>query len=1022
MDDIDIDGSDVDAHEESAAASATAHTAEADARQPQHASADDAAGFAYPEPSWLDTDLQQTALQETEMDPQSRALIESMLAEEAHYFGHPTGMVSEAGLQHMAGMGSDHALDINEAIAASYTATSVSAHTAQSKRPKAIQPKKPGSAASAAKPAIRVPASSQGSRSRWSDKEDAALLAGIAQYGWGEWKAIAAQVGTRTAKQAVNHARHLLLQGVPIPGAPASEAPRTSLGIAAPPDVPAVALPPRVQKHADVDEDIDIDITDDSDDDFLNGAAALRTAFMQQAGDEDEGNSSAVLSSGSASAISGDGSAAAAPHEQTRASDAESLESADDDDGGMAADDYSDQDDDDDYGDDHDDGTDHGDHAKRRIAATGGKTILPSHVTPLLDAETKPQSRPSLDSTPQDTHSLGSTSRPKTEPILKLESEQHKPELHGRVSLKLRMTLEKQPQQPQQPQQAQLPSQQPQTQAQQQDAHIPSSHECKQEAESGHSVNVQTEQKAVSSTESHKSSCSHDGGDEEGLHQDSNEPHEDFSIDMAVIKPFEMEFCPEWFLTAYSAKRANKTPERYTKIRNNIINLWHKMKPAHVSKSRIRPGLKGEGDVNAISRVHTFLDMIGAINVGAVKRGAKAAAARAARGGSGSPAMLAAPRNSSSKKRKPAADDSEDDDLGAGIGAVYEGSRGGSGDALGQKRRRRVRAANGEWVWEMEGTTIEHVDPVEEERRKLMQKNAKYFADEELDKLNVKRPKRVDRAVTDVMGKYDPFKLIPLRKYEDSDSTALRVKVHSNTLVVMDFHAHLAHTEIIGLLGGTFNAATRELSILQVFPCNSISTGVQCEMDPVSEMQARECFNAQGLDVVGWYHSHPTFEPNPSIRDIENQANYQALFRRQDGVEPFVGVIVSPYDTRTPVLISRFQFITVSNEWNSMNEYRIPFACLKSIEPSATLPPALFAQIADLVKMYRTHSHLVDLSRPLKTRFTTSTRIEKLIHSLESHIILGVNEIQAKGFLDRVRSLVERGLMSVSTAASLSVE
>jgi len=29
------------------------------------------------------------------------------------------------------------------------------------------------------------------------------------------------------------------------------------------------------------------------------------------------------------------------------------------------------------------------------------------------------------------------------------------------------------------------------------------------------------------------------------------------------------------------------------------------------------------------------------------------------------------------------------------------------------------------------------------------------------------------------------------------------------------------------------------------------------------------------MQVVGWYHSHPTFHPDPSLIDIENQYNYQ---------------------------------------------------------------------------------------------------------------------------------------------------
>lgn len=48
-------------------------------------------------------------------------------------------------------------------------------------------------------------------------------------------------------------------------------------------------------------------------------------------------------------------------------------------------------------------------------------------------------------------------------------------------------------------------------------------------------------------------------------------------------------------------------------------------------------------------------------------------------------------------------------------------------------------------------------------------------------------------------------------------------------------------------------------------------------MDPVSEMQAREWFEAKGLTVVGWYHSHPAFVAIPSIRDIETQMSYQVI-------------------------------------------------------------------------------------------------------------------------------------------------
>jgi protein MYSM1 len=46
----------------------------------------------------------------------------------------------------------------------------------------------------------------------------------------------------------------------------------------------------------------------------------------------------------------------------------------------------------------------------------------------------------------------------------------------------------------------------------------------------------------------------------------------------------------------------------------------------------------------------------------------------------------------------------------------------------------------------------------------------------------------------------------------------------------MDFHSHLAHTEIIGLLGGSFidnQQGSKVLQVKTVFPCQSTSTGIQ---------------------------------------------------------------------------------------------------------------------------------------------------------------------------------------------------
>ena len=64
-------------------------------------------------------------------------------------------------------------------------------------------------------------------------------------------------------------------------------------------------------------------------------------------------------------------------------------------------------------------------------------------------------------------------------------------------------------------------------------------------------------------------------------------------------------------------------------------------------------------------------------------------------------------------------------------------------------------------------------------------------------------------------------------------------------------------------------------------------------MDPISELEVRSKIQKDHLVVVGWYHSHPIFEPDPSLIDVEYQSNYQLLFSDESlRIDPFVGLIV----------------------------------------------------------------------------------------------------------------------------------
>ncbi|KAL4450629.1 hypothetical protein ABPG77_000985 [Micractinium sp. CCAP 211/92] len=121
--------------------------------------------------------------------------------------------------------------------------------------------------------------------------------------------------------------------------------------------------------------------------------------------------------------------------------------------------------------------------------------------------------------------------------------------------------------------------------------------------------------------------------------------------------------------------------------------------------------------------------------------------------------------------------------------------------------------------------------------------------------------------------------------------------------LIMDFHAHLCLSEVIGVLAGVFDPTNRTVSVLEAHPVQESSTeddSVNVEMDPADEWAVRQQIHAAGLRVVGWYHSHPTFPTQPSTIDIYNQVLQQHHHRDEaHGTEPFVAAIVGPYDKCT---------------------------------------------------------------------------------------------------------------------------
>ncbi|EDO45099.1 predicted protein, partial [Nematostella vectensis] len=378
--------------------------------------------------------------------------------------------------------------------------------------------------------------------------------------------------------------------------------------------------------------------------------------------------------------------------------------------------------------------------------------------------------------------------------------------------------------------------------------------------DSHESTNLLTEKVETSTQKRERDNFGHGNSGGLGLH-------------VYVILDVEKAANKEFFMG-----RSLKTPARYLKIRNYILDMWDRCKPSYLFKTSVRSGLRNCGDVNSIGRVHSFLEDAELINVGCPERPR--------------PKIRHTSETEPDKVESPAPIESWVNFL--------------------RPRKRRIRHDEGNWVedTDTEGFTIAHLNGNE---------------GKEQHSYTTPRPAIATRKtkVPRTKSSYDPFKLVPYRNFPSSSAEPFHVALQSDALIVMDVHAHLSTTEVIGLLGGTYSRDNRVLQVLRATPCRSLSTSMQCEMDPVSQTQASEKLASKGMAVVGWYHSHPTFAPNPSVRDIETQAKFQEWFAK--GGAAFIGVIVSPYNYVNTSNQSQIKCLTVSQECTTAEQQRVPF-------------------------------------------------------------------------------------------------
>ncbi|KAJ3042563.1 Myb-like, SWIRM and MPN domains 1 [Rhizophlyctis rosea] len=585
----------------------------------------------YPEPDWL-LDRSDVPGSLTNMDEQSRLLIQNMLAEEELYFGQGTLELPGS--------------EIAERSASAPSNGTVNG-TKSNKRAREDQKDR--------KKVKKIRMESNPSHvathnTRWSEHEDAKLKEGVKKYGSGSWTRIAEFIGTRSALQVKNRARHLAATGVQLES-PSMPKPiskpvvkKEEADVPATPVVQAMERKPAggepesvVQKteekeEKEEEEDIEIDITDSEEDD-------VRTLMPVT-----------VLGSREDSDGEGEGEA----------------RQADGEDGGMV-----------------DDGVD--------IVASPALSSITSDIPVSLNDETASAMADIMGMEEDSVHGFTmEDASPEELPHQDLDVAKSKMERNHDDSVDTISAPAAAP--------SEQPSIAPQSTAPDLEPTEPNT-----------------------TTPPNPSHTSPPPPDDELPTPTTPTTELEIEIDPSRIHPHEIKHNPEWFQFTSSTQKpskklANKTPDRYIKIRNHIIQCWEGVKPKYLTKTAVRPGLRGEGDVNAIGRVHDYLEMIGVINVGHEER-----------------------------RRKGAGGGGEGEGEGEGpVGDVWI-----TYDTLG-RRKRRVRNANGEWVDPDGeggvGDTADEVDDVADdpetaearkaarEERRLLALNSKYFADEELEK------------------------------------------------------------------------------------------------------------------------------------------------------------------------------------------------------------------------------------------------------------------------------------------------
>ena len=143
------------------------------------------------------------------------------------------------------------------------------------------------------------------------------------------------------------------------------------------------------------------------------------------------------------------------------------------------------------------------------------------------------------------------------------------------------------------------------------------------------------------------------------------------------------------------------------------------------------------------------------------------------------------------------------------------------------------------------------------------------------------------------------YNYVECKTYKN-ESEPFIIYVSFQAMLMMNIHAHLFANEIIGWLSGYLIEQDskkymfiQEASVVKPMEHCPFDRKKSVEMDSEDAHIVSKGIEKRGQQILGWYHSHPVFEVNPSNIDVCTHNSYQENFNKDN--KPFIGIIVGPY-------------------------------------------------------------------------------------------------------------------------------